>query len=591
MKFPYGISDFQSVMLENYFYVDRTDRIPLIEESGKQLLFLRPRRFGKSLLLSMLENYYDVARAEQFEELFGNLAIGRNPTKLHNRFFILKWDFSAINPHGDLEQIRQALFNYINQSIKDFTAYYKKFFTDKPEINPNDAQVSLQSFFSLVRLSQYKLYLLIDEYDNFANEIMMGGRPDSQDRYKALLYGEGLLKSLFKLIKSAGAGLGLDRVFITGVSPMVLVDITSGYNIAENISLNKEFNDLCGFWETEISDILQHIAAECDYSQEETEQALNMMKTYYNGYCFSYLTDARVYNPTLAIYFFKSFQKNCEYPQDMLDSNLAMDRSKLRYIAQKNYGEELIVQSLANQPASVASLSNRFGIEDLYHMQKDMAHTASLLYYIGILTLGRKDRFGRFKLHIPNLVVRKLYAEEVKEMMLPDMKIEEAQRAAEALYQQGQMQPLCDFIEKRYFKVFDNRDYRWANELTVKTAFLTLLFNDIFYIMDSETELDKQYADLTMILRPDTRQYQLLDILIEFKFVSLAESGLTAEKAKAHSAEELKASTLVQGKFAETRAQLARYREVLQKKYGQSLKLRCYGVVGVGFERLVWEEV
>jgi hypothetical protein len=592
MKFPYGVSDFQKIIEEHYFYVDRTDRIPLIEGAGDQLFFLRPRRLGKSLLVSMLENYYDVAKAERFESLFGHLAIGKNPTALHNKYLILKWDFSAIAPQGNTEQIRRALYNYINQSIKELTAYYKKLLTDEPDINPDDAQASFLSLLALIRLSPYKLYLLIDEYDNFANEIMMGGQPDSKDRYKALLYGEGLIKSLFKLIKSSAAGGGLDRVFFTGVSPIVLADITSGYNIAEDISSDKEFSDLCGFRDSETADTLDQIASECDYSHEETEEALTMVRTFYDGYCFSYHTDTRVYNPTLAIYFFKKFQKYCEYPLNMLDSNLSTDRNKLRYISRIPYGDELIIQTLTVGTVSVPLLSNSFGIEDMLTMNKDTIFMASLLYYFGVLTLGQKNMLNEFMLHIPNLVVRKLYAEEIKNMFFPDISIrEDSTRAAQALYLNGQIQPLCDFIESRYFKVYDNRDYRWANELTVKTAFLTLLFNDIHYIMDSETALEKKYADLTMILRPDARQSQLLDILIEFKFVSLSDAGLTAEKAQSLSIEELKAIPLVKEKLSQSRTQLADYREILEKKYGESLRLHCYGVASVGFERLVWEEV
>jgi hypothetical protein len=591
IKFPYGISDFQSIITENYYYVDRTDRIQLIEEAGKQLLFLRPRRFGKSLLLSMLENYYDVAKAEQFDALFGKLAIGKNPTPLHNRYFVLRWDFSSVNPQGEVEQIQQNLYQYINLRIKAFADYYKKLLPNEIKIEPDNAQASFISLLMAVQKTPYRLYLLIDEYDNFANELMMGAKATDTARYKALLYGEGSLKALFKVIKSAATGLGLERVFITGVSPVVMSDVTSGYNVSESVSLEPEFNDLCGFSESEVHTTLRQVAIECDFPLHEVDKAMTMMRTFYNGYCFSYEKKPLVYNPTLALYFMKSFQKHCKYPRAMLDENLAMDKEKLRYIGQLPQGDILILDALTEQkPVTIPELAKRFGVEDMLYMTKDTIFLASLLYYFGVLTMAGDTPFGKIILKIPNLVIRKLYVEQIQDMMLPDVK-DDAQRAAETLYQYGDMQPLCDFIEQRYFRIFSNRDYRWSNELTVKTAFLTLLFNDTFYIMDSETALERSYADLTMILRPDMRKYQLLDILIEFKYVSLPDADLTGEKAKQMTVDALKAIPHVKEKLSEANSKLMQYRDILINKYGDAMRLHSYSVVSIGFDRLVWDEI
>ncbi|MGI9211277.1 MAG: AAA family ATPase, partial [Methylococcaceae bacterium] len=226
MKFPYGISDFAAIRLENYFYQDRTGWIPALEEIGKQLLFLRPRRFGKSLLITMLENYYDLRRANDFQTLFGGLAIGQNPTPLHNQYFILHWDFSCIPCQGSTESIEKALHQHINDCIRDFSIVYESFLTVPVEINRDNAISSLRSVLTAVQKVGHKLYLFIDEYDNFANEILMA----RQDQYEALMYGDGLFRTLFKAVKAA-AGQGLDRVFITGVSPVAMSDITSGYNV------------------------------------------------------------------------------------------------------------------------------------------------------------------------------------------------------------------------------------------------------------------------------------------------------------------------------------------------------------------------
>lgn len=594
IRFPYGISDFYQIINEGYFYVDRTASIRLIEDAGKQLLFVRPRRFGKSLLLSMLESYYDVARADEFERLFGHLAIGRNPTPLHNRYLVMKWDFSNVAAYGDVEHIEQSLHDHINGRIKQFVMRYQDRLDYEVELSPSNALLSFQSLLAVIQQTPYRLYLLIDEYDNFANEVMMSSRPDGRRRYEELLYGEGLFKTIFKAIKSASAGQGLDRVFITGVSPIVLSDVTSGYNVAKNIYLEPKFNDLCGFWEAEIASVLQQIAEECNYPPEKTAEALSMMRIFYNGYAFTYDAEGLVYNPTLALYFMDYFQRYCQSPPNMLDSNFAMDRAKIAYIARMPGGESLILDALQEEtPVSVPQLADRFGLTEMLSETHDTVFMASLLYYLGVLTLtGERTPFGELILRIPNLVIRKLYAERLREMLLPDGRNQDAGRqAAQALYQTGDMQPLCDFIEQHYFKILDNRDYRWANEMTVKTAFLTLLFNDAFYIVDSEPALERSYADFTMIVRPEMRRYQLLDILIEFKYLKLGDTGLSANEVRRLSRAELKDLPAVQRQLSEARTKLRDYRIALEEKYKGSLRLRTYTVVALGFERLVWEEV
>jgi len=590
MKFPYGISDFDALITEKYYYVDRTDRIPLLEEAGKQLLFLRPRRFGKSLLLSMLENYYDLNRADRFEQLFGGLAIGRNPTAGHNRYFVLKWDFSEVSPLGDGEEIKRNLYVYLNDRIGAFSRHYKERLPDPIRIDDRDALSSFRSLLDAIQQTSHPLYLLIDEYDNFANELMMGHRSAEDSRYQALLSGEGCMKALFKTVKAAAGGRGLGKVFITGVSPVAMSDLTSAYNVAENIYLLPQFNALCGFREAEIAAVLSEIAKECDLPQSDADEALSMTRTFYNGYRFSRNTEEQVYNPTLALYFLKVFRRDCRYPDEILDSNLAMDRGKMHYISRLPEGRQLILDALTEaEPVHVPRLSDRFGVEDMLHAPKDTGFVASLLYYFGILTQGGMTPFGELVLTIPNLVIRKLYAERIKEMLLPEGKaLDLARRAAEALYQRGDPQPLCDFVEQKYFKVFSNRDYAWSNELTVKTAFLTLLFNDTLYIMESETELQRGHADLTMIVRPDRRQYRILDILIEFKFVSLKEAGLEGKTLETMDREALRALPAVQSKQREAEAGLARYRAKLKTKFGDLPRLHSFSVVAVGFERLVF---
>ncbi len=593
LKFPYGNADYYDIITSNQFYVDRTDKIPLIEDYGKVLLFLRPRRFGKSLWLSVLENYYDVRRASEFERLFGHLAIGQNRTPKHNQYLILKWNFSTIATYGDDAMIRQALYNHINGCIKEFSQWYEDILPHTIEINPNDCILSLQNLLSVTRTTPYKVYLLIDEYDNFANEVLMAGQSGSQDRYKTLVEGEGMLKTLFKAVKSGTEGRGIDRVFITGVSPVVMSDVTSGFNIAKNIYLEPAFNDLCGFWEHEVADALQQVATICHFSEEQTAEAMQMMRTFYDGCSFSYDQQALVYNPTLTLYFLDHLQRHCQYPRKILDSNMAMDRGKIAYVSSLPHGEPVVAKALNEaQPLVISELADRFGVKEMLYTVHDTTFMVSVLYYFGVLTLTpERTETGELIFRIPNLVIRKLYVERIQELLLPDFSSKkETERIVRQFYQTGNLQPLCEFVEQKQFRVFDNRDYRWTNELTVKTLFLTLLFNDTFYIMDSETALQREYSDLLMLVRPDMRQFQLLDFLIEFKYVSLGKHKLSGEQIKGMSSEELKALNAVKEKLVEAKPKLEGYRLSLQATYGDKLHLRTYSVVSVGYDRLVWVE-
>lgn len=584
MKFGYGISDFRKIVQNGYFYQDRTALIPTLESAGEQLIFIRPRRFGKSLLLSMLGYYYDVNYTQEFETLFGSLAIGENPTPSHNQYLIMKWDFSLIKSTGGIEDIEQAIHQHLNDCIKEFATRYKLLLISEIEISAN-ALSSFRSALLAINRSVHKIYLLIDEYDNFANEVLTSRNTE----YKALLHGEGLLKTVFKAVKAAASGQGLDRVFITGVSPVVLSDMTSGYNVATSIYLEPKFNELCGFTENELSEILHNLS----FDTEQQNHALNLMRTFYNGYRFSTKSEISVYNPTLTLYFLKQLQENGSYPEFMLDENLSMDRNKLVYISQLPHGEEVLIKALSGGDSIVIpQLARRFGVEDMLTAVKDETFMVSLMYYFGILTLaGRAGAFGKWKLKIPNLVAKQLYVERLQELLLPTYEDkQEISTVAETFCLTGNLQPLCDFLENRYFPILSNRDYRWSNELIIKIAFMTLLFNDNIYMMLSETEADRGYVDLSLIVRPDMRKFQALDLVLEFKYIGLKELGLTGAELKTLSHEELAKLPLVKLKLEEANAQATDYAKSLSERY-QLNGIRAFSVVALGFERVVWTEV
>lgn len=590
MKFPYGISDFKAIVTEQYFYCDRTQFLPRLER-GKYQLFLRPRRFGKSLLLSMLSRYYDIALQDQFEVIFGHLKIGRDPTPLHNRYFILKWDFSCVDPSGDAQTIKRSLYDHLNGCLQDFAMYYQDYLAQAIEIDRDNALYSLKSLIAVIRQTGHPVYLLIDEYDNFANEVMMGVR-QGKAIYEALVFEEGPLKTLFKAIKSSTNDSMFDRIFITGVSPVVMSDLTSGYNIAENIYTDETYNALCGFTEVEIAEILDQLAREGGRGLDTTT-ALALMRTYYNRYQFAIEAAEAIYNPTLALYFLKYFQDKGKFPRAMLDANLATDDAKLRYIANLPGGKALLTD-LNNDTHEVviAELSNRFGLERMVSDQsKDRRFLASFLYYFGVLTLSGETADGKLRLTVPNLVMRRLYVERLQEMLLPNSGERDAGvLAAEQVYTAGDMAALVAFIEQHYFTVFRNPDYKWANELTIKTLFLSLLYNDTLYIMDSEPEVERRYPDLTMIIRPDMRRFTIFDVLIEFKYLKLSDLNMTGEQVRAAEITVLQQLPVVAQHIAAARQQARGYGDALQRKYPE-LRLKRFAVVALGFERLCWERV
>jgi hypothetical protein len=590
--FPYGTADFYRIITTNNVYIDRTHYIPLLEKKGDTLIFLRPRRFGKSLLISMLENYYDVRKADAFDRLFGHLAIGQNPTPRHNRYFILRWNFSVVETAGDSTQVRQMLYDHLNSVMYDFSLQYEGMFKHSLEINPDNALATFRMLLALVRTTPYPLYLFIDEYDNFSNKVLMARRTDSQERYLDLVKGEGLLRTLFQTVKYALEGQGLERLFITGVSPVVVHDMTSSFNVAKDITFDPDLSELCGFSEAEIAHLLQQVGSLCAFSPLQVDEAMMMMQRFYNGYRFFPDQQTTLYNPMLIHYFLDHLQAQCQYPEEMLDSNLSMDRDKIAYAAAFPNGSQTIASILNEDELLVVSrLSQRFGIDDILYGEQEASFLESLLYYLGVLTSGGRTSLGRLRLIIPNLVVRGLYVDQMRLIMLPPGTSRSAAQVALDFFNYGNMDAVCRFIEQTYFTVLDNRDYRWTNELTIKMVFLTLLYSETFYIMDSEPALQRTYADLVMLVRPQMRQYQVLDFLLEFKYVSLTDLKVSGEQVHGMRSDELVALPQVAALLDEAQAKLAGYRETLIVTYGERLRLRCFSVVAIGYERLVWREM
>jgi hypothetical protein len=371
-------------------------------------------------------------------------------------------------------------------------------------------------------------------------------------------------------------------------------DVTSGMNVAESIYLYPELNSLCGFTDAEVLRLLEDLHAEKSALASPpwtAEAARGMVRDWYDGYRFA--SDAReaVYNPTLVFYFLKHLLRTDAYPEQMLDANLAADEGKLRYLAEAASGQDAVVDVIRTErPLEIRQLLDRFTLRALLERSaQDASFVGSYLFYFGMLTL----RMGRtatktLELVVPNEVVRGLYLERIREMLMP---LGASRSAADDLLftflRDGELEPLLDFIEATLFPTFSNRDATWANELTVKTVFLTLLWNEAAYVTYSEPEVEHRYADLCLLRRPDARTSSLWDLLFEFKRLSLKDVGLSGQAVKAASRQELMEMVKVRDSLDRAEAQIAAYRAALERSRGETLRLRSYAVVALGFERLV----
>lgn len=334
-----------------------------------------------------------------------------------------------------------------------------------------------------------------------------------------------------------------------------------------------------------------------------------MMRIFYNGSWFTEdeptplqtsdtpSLSSHIYNPTLVLYFLKYLYQRRRYPREMLDDNLAPDNQKLVYISSHPKGPALLMDALIDDATiNITRIETRFGVKEMWEVDKQRERLASLLCYLGGLTLAGQTADGKTQLVIPNLVMRKLYAERILELTFPkSTERETGQEAAERLFMRGELQPLCSFIEAHYFAVYHNRDYAHFNELTLKTLFLALLHYRDVYIMDSEPSILRRHGDLIMLIRPELRHLRVYDVLLEFKYLPLTKlienkRQLTGEEVKQKTGQELSALDAVKGVFAEAQTQLGDYQQKLAAKYGSVLKLRTYAVVALGFERLVWQE-
>ena len=402
-RLPYGMMNFADIRQDNYYYVDKTRFIPMIEEADRFFFFIRPRRFGKSLTLNLLRQYYDVRTRDKFEALFGDLYIGQHPTPSRNSYLVLHLNFSGIG--GELNDYRRGLDAHCGITFENFCKIYADLLpqdTLEGLRKANGAVEQLDFLCQACERAGQDMYLFIDEYDHFTNTILSS--PESLRRYTDETHGEGYLRAFFNKVK-ARTYSSIERCFITGVSPVTMDDLTSGFNIASNQSTNPVFNNMIGFTEAEVRELLEY------YRQQgkiihPVDELISMMKPWYDNYCFSgrSLKELPMYNSDMVLYFVNSYLSTQLPPENMLDTNCRTDYNKLRHLIliDKNFGKNAsIIQEIITQGETVGRIKESFPAVEI--AQTD--NFKSLLFYYGMLTIAG-TRGPMLQLTIPNQVVR-----------------------------------------------------------------------------------------------------------------------------------------------------------------------------------------
>lgn len=482
MKFPYGIMDFSSLISEDYIYVDRTHFIPECEDIGKVLFCVRPHRFGKTLWLNTLRSYYDILRKNKFESLFSQLYIGKNPTQKRSSYLIFHLDFSKIKVSDKIEVLENNFEDYINDQVASFIKEYFDFL-EPIKVSKTNCLSSVDRLLDSVYRNSYKLYVFIDEYDNFTNELIATSQ---NTEYSRLVTGQGLIKSFFKVLKSAMVG-AVDRIFVTGISPITLTDLSSSFNISTNLFNLKEFNTLFGFTEKEVKGLLSQVLEEKN-AIDRLEEILSIIKHYYNGYLFAKNTQESVYNPTMTLYFLRALQRNMEFPDPFYDNNLEMDTNKMEHITKLSSTRQKVFQVLSNnEEVVVKNVVSSFKLEDLLNMDEQNDDVLwSYLYYNGVLTHAGMDIFYT-KLKIPNVASKKFYYNRIRDSLFP--KSLDLFAIQKDFFLDLKVEKLEDYLENTLLVKLSNRDYLQANELSVKIMFLSVMMRDDIYLIDSEKEL------------------------------------------------------------------------------------------------------
>ncbi len=538
-KIPYGMTDFERIILENYYYVDKTQYIAKVEKVTSFFFFVRPRRFGKSLFLNMLGLYYDINQKDKFEKIFGNLYIGKHPTPDRNKYLVLTLNFSSVAANMDrLEETFNTYCKIVMDGFAERNAHLlgKEAVEKLHELKTGDAL--LGSLCQSAQNKGQKIYLILDEYDNFVNNILVDY---GNERYRSITHGSGFFRSFLKVVKDYSSSV-IERIFLTGVSPVTMDDLTSGFNIADNYSSNSAFNNMIGFNEYEVRALIDYYKS-CIELPHSTDELIDIMKPWYDNYCFSIdsLDEPPMYNSDMVLYFMNRYLLNKRIPNNMLDANIRTDYNKLRHLihVDKTFGENAsVVQEIVEKGSTTGIIIDSFPAEDIVKTR----NFKSLLYYYGMLTISGME-MGEPILSVPNWAVREqlygymadIYKDSADLYLETDKLVDRMKRMA----YKGEWENCFTYIADRLNAQSSVRDFI-EGEAYVKTFILAYLGLTHYYIARPEYESNKGYADI--FLQP--RLLQLPDMVysycIEVKYAKRDASDTEIEKLLSNAKIQLK---------------------------------------------------
>ena len=574
-RIPYGMQNFEDVIKEDCYYVDKTPFIEQIEESNKYFFFIRPRRFGKTLTLSMLENYYDINKKDKFEEIFGKLYIGQNPTPEHNTYLIIHLNFAEVA--AGLDDYKDGLDNHCSLVFNFFCDIYA-------HILPAGTKAGLQQEPDAVSKLRFlcqkcqevgkKIYLFIDEYDYFTNMIL--AHEEHLMRYRNQTHGEGYLRQFFNTIKGT-AGNSLGRVFVTGVSPVTMDDLTSGFNIGTNYSLSSDFNEMAGFTEEEVREMLDYYGSVLPFNHT-TDELIKVMKPWYDNYCFAEerYGETTMYNSMMVLYFVDNYiGYEYQITKKMVEPNIRIDYDKLRMLIRhdKDFAHDAsIIQQLVTQGFVIGTLNENFPAERI----NDPDNFLSLLFYFGMVTIDGTYK-GETKFIIPNEVVRdQMYTyllDTYKENDLVYDRYSKGKLESKLAYD-GQFKPYFEYIADCLKKYSSQRD-KQKGEAFVHGFTLAMTSQNKFYRPISELDNDGGYADIFLSPLCDIYKDMVDSYIIELKY---SKSQTTDEQVKKL--------------FEEASAQISRYADSdMVREAVKTTKLHKLVVIYRGAEMVACEEI
>jgi hypothetical protein len=542
-KIPYGLTDYLLLRNENYYYVDKTRFIREIEKSPRYLFMIRPRRFGKSLWLAVMACYYDIKYKDRFEEIFKGTYIYDNPTNEKNSYFILKFNFSEVCP--DIDRVEESFNQTIKFNCLDFIRKYSEFIGDwKDKYNElkgfNSGESILKYIISLIK-SYGKLYIMIDEYDNFTNTILS---TQGKERYTAITHGEGFFRHFFNVLKAGttGEGAAISKLFITGVSPVTMDDVTSGFNIGSNVTTDSPFNEMVGFSEEEVIEMLNYYIQE-GRIKDTCENLIGIMKGWYDNYLFSQDCSVRMYNSDMVLYFIEKYILLNKMPQEMVDHNVKIDYGKLRYLiladiegTRRANGNFEKLKYILQEKVIKSDLVTSFPVSAII----EPVNFISLLYYTGLLTIKGIDE-GMVSLIIPNETIRKLYYEYImkgyKDTNIFNLDLLKLSQLFSAMAYRGKWEDLLDYLGEEMKKQTAVRDYI-DGEKAIQTFLRVYLSFPNYYITKTEAELNLGYSDILMLPNLPSYPDMKFSFLFEIKYIKVSEFTEELLEKKIKDAEE-----------------------------------------------------